>query len=239
MLTYHASLPVLWTDPVGRFPDLVRTLDEHPIEGFNLLRGEWLYSRDGPPFDYVPVWVGITTPPATLLLAAFGALALAWRALRRPRDVFRNGPLRFGLLLAALPIATAAAVVILESNVHGDWRHLYFLYAPLLLLAVVGLAAAGGAIPRTMGARGDVRAGGGGRGRDGRLHGPHPSAPERLFQPARGPDDAGAAECLVYHELLEKLRPVHPRGHPSGPPVRRSLLLVWPHAGGPGLSPRG
>ena len=147
MLTYHASLPVLWTDPVGRFPDLVRTLDEHPTEGFNLLRGEWLYSRDGPPFDYVPVWVGITTPPATLLLAAFGALALAWRALRRPRDVLRNGPLRFGLLLAALPVATAAAVVILESNVHGDWRHLYFLYAPLLLLAVVGLAAAGGAIP--------------------------------------------------------------------------------------------
>ena len=147
MLTYHASLPVLWTDPVGRFPDLVRTLDEHPTEGFNLLRGEWLYSRDGPPFDYVPVWVGITTPPATLLLAAFGALALAWRALRRPRDVLRNGPLRFGLLLAALPVATAAAVVILESNLHGDWRHLYFLYAPLLLLAVVGLAAAGGAIP--------------------------------------------------------------------------------------------
>ena len=146
LLTYHASLPALWTDPIGRFAELARTLGAHPSAAFNLFRGELLYSPDGPPWDYVPVWIGITTPPATLLLAAFGALALAWRALRRPRDLLRNGPLRFGLLLAALPIATAAAVVILESNIHGDWRHLYFLYAPLLLLAMVGLAAAGGAL---------------------------------------------------------------------------------------------
>ena len=146
MLTYHASLPVLWTDPFGRFAELTRTLGAHPTAAFNLFRGELLYSPDGPPWDYAPVWIGITTPPATLLLALAGSVALAWRVLRRPRDVLRNGPLRFGLLLAALPVATAAAVVILESNIHSDWRHLYFLYAPLLLLAMVGLVAAG-AIP--------------------------------------------------------------------------------------------
>ena len=138
-LTYYASLPVLWTDPFGRFAELARTLGAHPNETFNLFRGEWLYSRDGPPWDYAPVWVAITTPPATLLLAALGALALTWRALRRPRDVLRNGPLRFGLLLAALPVAATAAVVVLDGNVYFDWRHLYFLYAPLFLLAAFGL----------------------------------------------------------------------------------------------------
>ncbi len=139
MLTYYASLPVLWTDPVGRFAELVETLGAHPWPDSNLFRGEWLYSLDGPPFDYVPVWVGITTPPATLLLALAGAVALAWRGLRRPRDVLRNGPSRFGLLLIALPVVTVVAVVVLESNIHSAWRHLYFLYAPLLLLAVAGL----------------------------------------------------------------------------------------------------
>ena len=138
-LTYYASLPVLWTDPFGRFAELARTLNAHPNAEFNLFRGEWLYSPDGPPFDYVPVWVGITTPPATLLLAIVGTIALAWGGLCRPRDVLRDGPLRFGLLLAALPIATVAAVIVLESNLHNAWQHLYFLYAPLLLLAVVGL----------------------------------------------------------------------------------------------------
>ena len=139
VLTYYASLPVLWTDPVGRFAELVETLGSHPSIVDNLFRGEQLYSPDGPPFDYVPVWVGITTPPAVLLLALAGAVALAWRGLRRPLDVLRNTPLRFGMALVALPVATVMAVVVLESNIYDDWRQLYFLYAPLLLLAVFGL----------------------------------------------------------------------------------------------------
>ena len=139
ILTYHASLPGLWTDPPGHFAELVRVLGSHPHPGYNLFQGEWLYSRAGPPFDYVPVWVGITTPPATLLLALAGAVALVWRGARRPPDALRNTPTRFGLLLIALPVATVVAVVVLESNVYDNWRHLSFLYAPLLLLAVFGL----------------------------------------------------------------------------------------------------
>ena len=152
MLTYYASLPVLWTDPAGRFAELVQSLGSHPHQPLNLFRGEWLYSADGPPFDYVPVWVGITTPPATLLLALIGTVALAWRALRRPRHILRNGPLRFGLLLAALPAVTVVAVVVLENHVYEHWRQLYFLCAPLLLLAAFGLHGimgfAGGRWPR-------------------------------------------------------------------------------------------
>ena len=139
VLTYHASLPVLWTDPAGRFAELVETLGSHPSVYYNLFRGEWLYSPDGPPFDYVPVWVGITTPPAVLLLALAGAFALVWRGARRPLDALRNTPLRFGLLLVVLPAATTVAVVVLGNTVYGAWRHLYFLYAPLPLLAVAGL----------------------------------------------------------------------------------------------------
>ena len=139
VLTYYAVLPVLWTDPIGRFVELVRVLRVHPNEAFDLFRGEQLSSRDGLPFDYVPVWVGITTPPATLLLALAGAVALAWRGWRHPRDILRNGPLRFGFLLAILPVATVATVVVLESSLYNGWRQLYFLYAPLLLLAIFGL----------------------------------------------------------------------------------------------------
>ena len=139
LLTYYGSLPALWTDPVGRFAEMARTLGTHLVVPYNLFRGEWLYAPDGPPFDYVPVWVGITTPPAVLLLALAGAVALAWRALRRPRDVLRDGPLRFGLLLLILPVVAVGAAVVLEGNVYHDWRQLYFLYAPLLLLAAFGL----------------------------------------------------------------------------------------------------
>ena len=75
MLTFYASLPALWTDPVGRFAEMVDVLSSRPIHLWSLFRGEWLYSANGPPWDYVPVWV--------LLLAAFGAFSLAWGGLRR------------------------------------------------------------------------------------------------------------------------------------------------------------
>ena len=141
MLAYYASLPVLWTDPFGRFAELIEVLNSHPFALIELFRGEWRYTPNGPPFDYVPVWIGITTPPATLLLVLAGAVTLAWGALRRPRDLLRNGPARFGLLLLAIPIVTVVGVVVLENNVYNGWRLLFFLYAPLLLLAVSGLRA--------------------------------------------------------------------------------------------------
>ena len=114
-------------------------LGTQPLSFWNLYRGEWLYAPDGPPWDYVPTWVGITTPPATLLLALVGAASLAWRARRRPRDILRNGPLRFGMLLLLLPVVTTVGVVVLGGNVYQGWRHLFFLYAPLLGLAAFGL----------------------------------------------------------------------------------------------------
>ncbi len=138
-LTLHAVSPVLWVDPIRRFAETLRVFGSHPWAEFNLFRGEWLYSPNGPPFDYAPVWVAITTPPAMLLLALAGAIALAWRGLRRPRDVLRDGATRFGLLLIALPVATVAVVVGLESNVYTGWRQLYFLHAPVVLLALFGL----------------------------------------------------------------------------------------------------
>ena len=140
ILTYYASLPGIWADPVEQFTDLIRTLGSHPYRASsNVFWGVDLQGRDGVPWDYVPVWVGITTPPAMLLLAVVGAVSLAWRGLRRPRDILRNGPLRFGFLLAILPVLTVAAVVVLESNVYHAWRQLYFLYAPVPILGVAGI----------------------------------------------------------------------------------------------------
>ena len=140
ILAYYASLPVLWTDPVGRFADLIRTLGSHPYTtSSNVFRGVDLQGRDGVPWDYAPVWLGVTTPPATLLLALLGTVSLAWRGFRQPRDIFRNETPRMGMLLIALPVVTVVAIVVLESNIYHDWRQLYFLYAPVPLLGAFGL----------------------------------------------------------------------------------------------------
>ena len=139
VLTYYAVMPGLWTDPPGRIMETVQLFSDHPNALWELFRGERWYSPEGPPLEYVPVWVGITTPPAVLLLALVGVVAFVWRALHCPRAILRNGVPRFVLLLLALPIVTVVGIVILENNVYDGWRHLYFLYAPFLLLAIFGL----------------------------------------------------------------------------------------------------
>ena len=139
VLTYYAVMPGLWTDPPGGVVEMVQLLSAHPNVLWELFRGERWYTPDGPPLEYVPVWVGITTPPAVLLLALAGSVALVWHALHRPRAILCNGAPRFVLLLLALPIVTVAGIIVLESHIYDGWRHLYFLYAPFLLLAVFGL----------------------------------------------------------------------------------------------------
>ena len=137
-LTYHASLPVLWADP-GQFLDVLRAGATHPHTATNFFRGEWFHSRGGLPFEYIPVWIGISTPPIVLLCAMIGVIGLVWRGARRPWHVWRATPLRFGILLALLIVVPVIAVLVVRSTVYDQWRQVYFLYTPFALLALLGL----------------------------------------------------------------------------------------------------
>ena len=142
--TYYASMPYLWSDPIGRFAELVTLFYRHYNLGYELFQGQYIYSSDLPP-HYIPTWIAITTPPAALALAALGTVAIAWRSAVRPGAALRNTGLRFDLLLVAAVALPLLAVAVLSSTFVDGWRRMYFLWAPLCLLAVPGLqlAAAG------------------------------------------------------------------------------------------------
>ena len=135
--TFYALSPYLWRDPFA-IVDAVTTFARHPNPAVTLFQGEPAYWPWLPP-HYVPTWMAITTPPATLLLCLIGAAAVVRRGSARPRSILRNTEARFAwLLLACLALPPAAAAA-LGSTLYNDWRHMYFLYAPLCLLAVYGL----------------------------------------------------------------------------------------------------
>ena len=139
VLTVYGSLPYLWGGPVVRFIEWVTLGASHPQNDYQLFRGELTISRYIHPPEYVPVWILISTPPVILVLGIAGVSVLFLRGLFRPLDVVRDARLRFGVLLVFCFLSPIIAVIVLDINVFNGWRHLYFLYAPLCMLAVFGL----------------------------------------------------------------------------------------------------
>ena len=74
-----------------------------------------------------------------LVLSGIGLLVVLRRAFAQPGAALNNGALRFNLLLAVCVVLPVVAVVVMDSNIYNGWRQLYFLYAPLVVLAAVGL----------------------------------------------------------------------------------------------------
>ena len=137
MLAIYVSQPYYWENPL-RFFDSLQTLSQHPTLVVNRFMGENIRADAVPP-EYIPVWFGITTPPAALLLGGIGAAAALLWGIRRPERVLRAGRLRFMLLhlgCFALPIIATA---LWQFHIYNGWRHLYFLWAPFCLVAAAGL----------------------------------------------------------------------------------------------------
>ena len=137
--TLYAAWPLLWREPLGAI-EALGTLAQHPTKLDTLFRGETVLWPDIP-WDYIPTWILITTPPVAPLLAALGIAYLARLCAVRPRDALANSTARYGLLALACLTLPVAAAVALNANLYTDWRHMYFLYAPLCVLAAFGLRA--------------------------------------------------------------------------------------------------
>ena len=137
--TLYAAWPLLWRDPLN-LTEAFGTLSQHPFHKATLFRGEAVQFPNLP-WDYIPTWILITTPPVALLLSALGIGSLALLCAVRWRGALANSTARFGLLALACLTLPAAAAVALNSNLYDGWRHMYFLYAPLCVLAAFGLRA--------------------------------------------------------------------------------------------------
>lgn len=134
--------PYLWETPWLRLQEAFEIMSEYDWTGKVLLQGQFLPGTDIP-WYYMPLWIGISTPPLYLLLAALGTASLLWKAWRNLRTVrpylWATGGDRKDWAMLGLFLAPLLAIIVLESVVYDGWRHLYFVYPSLLYLAVLGL----------------------------------------------------------------------------------------------------
>ena len=137
-----AFWPYLWAHPVRNFGQVLGIMSRVPWPGTVWYLGR-LWPAPRLPWHYLPVWVLATTPVAYWLAAAGGLGAVAARAIRQPGRWLRSWHGQLDALLLLWGLGPLVVIVALRSVVFDGWRHAYFVYPALLLLAARGVQVAG------------------------------------------------------------------------------------------------
>lgn len=139
---YALLTPALWQNPGEYMAYVLRNASGFSRwPGVVLFRGVIYDHAVNPlPRRYLPYLMAVTLPLYTLPLAALGqgkALAFA----KAKASALKDGPTLMLPLLTLLWLAPLGFAVATKPLVYNGWRHFYFVYAPVVLLAGVGLEA--------------------------------------------------------------------------------------------------
>lgn len=135
---YALLTPALWADPAAFFGYLLsNAVAFQRWNGYVLFRGSVFDTTSQPlPWYYLPYMMLATTPLWILMLCAAGTALAMWTGARRLRT--RGAPGLVPLLTVLLWLLPLAFAVLTRTRVYNGWRHFYFLYGPMLALAVLG-----------------------------------------------------------------------------------------------------
>lgn len=137
-VAFYAMLtPGLWNNPV-KFIQYVysRSSNFSDWPGYVYYMG---YAQRPVPWHYVPVMIAITTPLLVVLLMLFGNVAAIVKPIRSKAKALFAGEQKYYLMMFVFVWAFLGFAMITRPILYDSWRHFYFLYGILLLLAVYGL----------------------------------------------------------------------------------------------------
>jgi len=156
-----ALFPYLWESPPRRLAEVFATMSRFPFHRTSLYLGQQL-PPEAIPWHYAAVWIGITTPLAYLALFGAGLIVTARSCLTRPGRLFGHPETRNRLLWALWFFVPLLSVLATGATLYDGWRHLYFVYPALVLVAVEGAHAVASRIrprlPARLGAHASVLA---------------------------------------------------------------------------------
>jgi hypothetical protein len=91
------------------------------------------------PWHYTLVWIAITTP-VIYLIGFFAGLPVAMRGIWKSPGRYTADE-RFDAIVIAWILLPLVAVLSLKSIVYDAWRHVFFIYPAMLLIAISGFKA--------------------------------------------------------------------------------------------------
>jgi hypothetical protein len=143
LLCIYLFFPYLWENPAGNFATAFRNMSHFSRWNSHVLMNRRQIAPGEIPWTYLPVWIAITVPPVYLLLSATGLIAMLRNLFSTKLNLLKyiRSPFYYDVFFLALCFVPILSVIALHSVVYNGWRHLYFTYPLMLLIAIRGLDA--------------------------------------------------------------------------------------------------
>lgn len=128
--------PILWSNPWREFLNAIKQFSRYP-HAMDLLYMGRKVSSANLPWDYIPVWIGITTPLLYTFTFIFGTFILLKSLFKKPfqTDLHKLGATLF-LTWFFVPILTT---ILIRSVLFDSWRHLFFVYPAFIMISTIGM----------------------------------------------------------------------------------------------------
>ncbi|MFC1770695.1 hypothetical protein ACFLZV_02300 [Candidatus Margulisiibacteriota bacterium] len=135
--------PTLWSNPIQQFTNAIQQMNHYPWGG-TVMYFEKLISAQKLPWHYIPVWIGITTPLAYIVLFFIGSFKLVSYTKSFFRHQNQSNAIKnkheVGVLFAFLWIGIPMGIVFISNpTLYDAWRHCFFIYPGLLIFCIIGL----------------------------------------------------------------------------------------------------
>ena len=140
--------PIYWNDPIKTIPESLvhlstkqRFIDTNNGSS-NLFLGK-LINETQLPWYYLPMYIFLTTPLATMIISLMGIFIFFYKLTRsdfqsinQAEHISYRNKFTMGMIITLIPFLIA--VILFHPTLYMGWRHFYFLYLPIIWMAIEG-----------------------------------------------------------------------------------------------------
>lgn len=128
IVSWYIVYPAVWKSPLESFIGILRYAHENPWPSPTILAGKSMIPGNVPAY-YAFLWMLVTLPVFYIILFLVG--------LYSSIKIFRKSYIiQFVIILF---LVTVSYLIIQKPTLYNGWRHVYFLYIPLVILAGVAI----------------------------------------------------------------------------------------------------
>ena len=143
LLFYYLITPGAWTNPLDYIANVLGVFSNYLVWGGTVPFLGQMIRGNALPWYYIPVWVGISVPLWYLVLLISGLPLTIHECIRvkGEKTGFLLNEYRYALLCLVIAVIPVAGMLVNEVTLYNGWRHMYFIFPPLVVLILFGLRA--------------------------------------------------------------------------------------------------